>query len=132
MHIGMAGSKPSGYGNVDVTFEQNVLHVNSFRYFNRGVDARGVADIGPINYDNLGATPIGGQIVGTARPLKGSNVKLLADFDAYFSALQSGLTAINVFNTIGGMKYQNTAIADIGIALREILVGDSRQHADEP
>jgi hypothetical protein len=118
---------PDGYGSVDLSYEQNVVHVNSFRYFNRGIDARGIANFGPIDFSNLEATPIGGQVVGTARALKGSNVKILSDFDQYFAALQSNLTTINVVGTLNHMSYPQAGLADIGTAMRELLVGDSRK-----
>ena len=120
---------PTGYGSVDMAFEQNILHVNTFRFYNRGIDAHGLADIGPIDYDDLEGTRIGGQVVGSVRTLKDSKVKLFRDFDQYFSALQHGLTSINVGGSIDNMTYDNAGLADIGTAMRELLVGDARQGA---
>jgi hypothetical protein len=123
---GGISNRPNGYGSVDLSFEQNILHINGFRFFNRGIDAKGLADIGPINYDDILATPIGGQVVGTARALKGSRVKVLSDFDQYVSALQSNLTSINVTGPLGGMIYTQAGLADIGTAMRQLLIGDAR------
>jgi hypothetical protein len=126
---GGISNSPTGTGSVDMSFEQNVLHVNTFRFYNRGIDAHGLADIGPINYDDFGATPINGQVVGSVRTLKNSNIKLFRDFDQYFSALQSNLTTINVTGTKDNLSYPSAGLADIGIQMRKLLVGDARQGA---
>jgi hypothetical protein len=125
MNVGGGGTKPTGYGTVDMAFEQSTLRVTSFRFFNRGIDAYGVPTVGPINYTDFDLTPIGGQIAGTARPLKDTRVPLLADFDQVFSAFQSNLSTINIGGTIGNPSYTIATLADIGNAMRQLLVGSA-------
>jgi hypothetical protein len=124
--------RPEGSGSVDLSFEQNLVHINSFEFYNRGIDAHGLATIGPLDYDDLEATPIGGQVVGTIRTLKNSNIKIFQDFDQYFAALESNLTTINVTGTINNMNYPSAGLADIGTAMRELLVGSARHPAGQP
>ena len=44
-------------------------------------------------------------------------------------ALQHGLTSINVGGSIDNMTYDNAGLADIGTAIRELLVGDAGRGA---
>jgi hypothetical protein len=123
MNVGRSGSQPTGYGTVDLAFEQSTLRVTSFRFFNRGIDAYGVPTIGPIDYGNYHLTPVSGQVAGTARPLKDTKLPLLADFDQVFSAFQGTLTTINIGGTVGKPTYTLATFADIGNAMRQLLVG---------
>jgi hypothetical protein len=126
MHVSRGGSRPAGNGSIDLDFEQNTLHVSSFRLDNRGVEARGVASVGPINYTHLGATVIGGQVVGDARPFKDISLPLLDNFDDIFTALQGGLTPIDILGTVAKPRYVPASIANISAALRQLIVGDAR------
>jgi hypothetical protein len=121
---GGISSKPTGSGSIDLTFEQNRLRVNSFRFFNRGIDARGLFLLGPLNYTDPNKTPLTGQVVGTARALKGTRVALLSDFDSIYSALAGQLTTVNVGGNLKGPTYKQATLSDIGSAMRSLLVGD--------
>jgi hypothetical protein len=120
------GSKPnSGSGEVDLAFEQNVVRVTNFRYFNQGVEARGLASIGPLNYDQPMDSGLGGQVVGTARPLKDTKLPFLADFDSVFAAFQGGLTTINITGSLNQPAYSQGLVSDITRTMRQLLVGDA-------
>jgi hypothetical protein len=121
----VGSSKTSGLGDIDLSFEQNVLRVTNFHYFDRGIEARGLASIGPLNYDHLWDTPLIGQVVGTARPLKDTKLPFLADFDTIFSAFEGGLSTINISGPLGSAQYSQGFISDIGKAMRELLVGEA-------
>jgi hypothetical protein len=125
MNVGRSGSKQTGYGTVDMAFEQSTLRVTSFRFFNRGIDAYGVPTIGPIDYLDYHQSPVGGQVAGTARPLKDTRIPMLATFDQVFSAFQGTLTTINIGGTIGTPTYNIATFADIGKAMRQLLVGSA-------
>lgn len=127
---GGTSNKPNGSGSVDLAFEQNILRVTDFRFFNRGVDARGLFRVGPLNYDNFAKTPVGGQVVGTARLLKSSRVAVLSDFDTIYSALAGQLTTVNMSGSIENPKYVQATLADIGTAMKQLLVGDMEQNAE--
>ena len=114
---------PNGSGTIDMTLEQNVLRVSDFAFFNRGIDARGIFNVGPINYANLGNTMVGGQVVGTANPLKGTRLPLLSDFDSLYSAIAGQLTTVDMAGTIDRPHYAQATLADIGKAMRQLLVG---------
>ena len=123
MHVG--SRRNSGQGEVDLAFEQNVLRVTNFKYFNQGIEAHGLASLGPINYDNILTSGLGGQVVGTARPLKDTKLPFLADFDSVFSAFQGGLTTINISGTIDAPTYTQGLVSDINRTMRQLLVGDA-------
>jgi hypothetical protein len=123
MHVG--GGPSSGTGTVTLGFEQNTLRITDFRYFNQGVEARGLCSLGPIDYSNLAKTRLDGQVVGTARPLANTRIPLLADFDSVFNAFQGSLTTINVLGTLEKPAYPPALVSDIGKTLRNLLVGEA-------
>jgi hypothetical protein len=123
MHAG--GGPASGTGTVTATFEQDTLRITDFRYFNQGIEARGLCSLGPINYAHLPNTRIDGQVVGTARPLANTRIPLLADFDSVFNAFQGSLTTINLQGTLDKPAYPPALVSDIGKTLRNLLVGEA-------
>jgi hypothetical protein len=125
MNAGGGGTKPTGYGTLDMSFEQSTLRITSFRFYNRGIDAYGVGTVGPLNLDNFHMTPDSGQVTGTARPLKDTRLPLLADFDQVFSAFQGVLTTINVGGTLGKPTFGQAGLAEVGAAMRQLLVGSA-------
>ncbi len=126
---GGISKKPNGTGSLDLSFEQNVVRVSRFQFFNRGIDAHGLFNVGPISYDSVGKTPIGGQVVGAARALKGTRLPLLSDFDTLFTALSGQLTTVNVLGTINDPHYPSATLQEIGKSMRELLVGDAQAAA---
>jgi hypothetical protein len=124
MHAG-GGAEPSGTGTASLRFEQNTLSVPVFRYFNRGIEARGIFVVGPSVW-NIPNTLIGGQVVGTLRPLKDTRMPLLVDVDQVFNALQSSLTAINVLGTVDQPVYVQALVGEIGSSMKALLAGDAR------
>ncbi len=130
MHVGR-GSAPNGSGSVQVSYEQNILKIDNFSYFNRGIDVHGLATVGPLESANLSMTPVSGQIAGTARPLKGSRILMLADFDQAFGALQSGLTSVNISGTVGNMATTQVLADQLGATLKQLLVGEAKENSAE-
>jgi hypothetical protein len=108
----------------DLTLEQSVLKVTNFRFFNRGIDARGLFSIGPSVWD-LHEAQAGGQVTGALRPLKNSRISFLAELDELSSSLQGALTTINISGTVGQPKYNLAAFSQLSGALKELIRGDS-------
>ncbi len=75
--------------------------MTSLRFLNRGVEAKGLLKLGPVDPTDVADAPLAGQVVGTLRDLKGTRLPLISDFDQTFSALQSGLTPVNITGTLG-------------------------------
>ncbi len=126
-----AGSVPNGTGTITMALEQNQLRITRFSYYNRGIDARGIFTVGP-NIWNLPNTPVSGQVVGTAQPLKNTRLPLLADFDQVFGALQGSLTTINVLGPdMSQIRYVPAAVSEMGDSLKSILVGDAKSSTGE-
>ena len=124
---GGGGSQPTGRGSVDLTFEQSVLRVTNFTFFNRGIDAGGLVNIGPVNYAHPSLTALSGQVVGAARALKQTRIALLRDFDQIFSAAQGNLTSINLSGSLGDAKYTQAGLDDLGAAVKQLLGGEVQQ-----
>jgi hypothetical protein len=124
MNHGSGGVNTSGVGLADLTLEQSVLKVTNFRFFNRGIDARGLFSIGPSVWD-LHEAQAGGQVTGALRPLKNSRISFLAELDELSSSLQGALTTINISGTVGQPKYNLAAFSQLSGALKELIRGDS-------
>ena len=123
------GLQPVGQGGVDFALEAGTVRVSSFRFYNRGIDAKGLLTVGPVDPTDVMATRLGGQVVGTERLFKNSRLPLIGDFDSTFSALQGSLTALNISGTLAAPTVGQAAAADLGNGLRELVVGDAQQDA---
>jgi hypothetical protein len=124
MHIG-SSSKPNGSGSLDLSFEQSTVRIDNFRYYNRGVDARGIMTVGPSIWDLPNAL-LGGQMAGTLQPLKGSRLPLLADADEIFGALQGNLSTLTISGTVSHPSYVPSSVQELTSSLRELIVGDAK------
>ncbi len=123
------GLQPVGRGGADFDLQASTIRLNSFRFYNRGVDAHGLLTLGPVDGNDILASRIGGNVVGTERLFKGSRLPLISDFDQTFSALQSNLTTINVRGTLGSPIIGQGALDDISSQLQQLIVGDAQQDA---
>lgn len=98
MHLGGGPRTPTGHGTVSAHMEQGKLHVTRLYYFNRGIEARGVATVDQVW--NLPDCPLEGNVIGTARPLKNIKLPLFAEADAILASLQNQLTTIGFGGTL--------------------------------
>jgi hypothetical protein len=122
MHL---GSSSKGYGTVDLGFQQDVLRVTDFHFFNSGLEARGLCSVGPIDYTTPLNSKIGGQLVGTLQPLKDIKLPFISDFNQAFNAFQGSLTAIDLVGTLGEPHYPSALATDLGKTLQQLLVGEA-------
>jgi hypothetical protein len=123
LNAGGGGVQPTGSGSVDLTFEQGSMQITTFKFYNRGIEATAIASVGPIDMDNVMNTPINGQVRGSARLLKGSQLSILADFDQLASAAQTSLTTIDVNGTLGDHTTGQAGLNAIGKAVGQVLGG---------
>jgi hypothetical protein len=98
MHLGGGPRTPTGHGAVSAHMEEGKLHVTRLYYFNRGIEARGVATVDQVW--NLPDCPLDGTVIGTARPLKHIKLPLFAEADAILASLQNSLTTIGFGGTL--------------------------------
>jgi hypothetical protein len=125
MHLGGTAGKKVGTGSVEARYDNDNVIISSLRYYNRGVDAYGLATINNISrYPNC---PLGGELVGTYSPLKSIKLPFFADADKIFSVLQANLTSIVIGGTIAKPSYLPESAADIGATMRNFLLGDVTQ-----
>jgi hypothetical protein len=125
MHLGGTIGKKVGVGTIDARYDNDNLIISSLRYFNRGIDAYGLARISELS--QYPQCPISGELVGTYQPLKNINLPFFADADKIFSVLQSNLTSIVIGGTISQPSYLPESAAVIGTAMRTFLLGDVPQ-----
>jgi hypothetical protein len=124
MHLGGTVGKKVGEGTLEARYDNDNLIISSLRYYNRGIDAYGLATI-----QNLSRAPksaLSGELVGTYQPLKNINLPFFADANKIFSVLQANLTSIVIGGTLehGHQTYVPESAAAIGSAMRTFLVGD--------
>jgi len=128
MNVGGGGGKPNGKGTLELHLEQNNLQMTAFRYYNRGVDARGIATVFDIWH--FRQAPVGGQLVGTFHLFKDTELPYLATVDEAFAELQSTLTTVNVTGTLGSLKATLASTDDLAANMKSFLVGDTRAESD--
>jgi hypothetical protein len=122
MHLGGNAGTPIGEGTVEARYDNDSVIVSSLRYFNRGVDAYGLAEVDRVSqYPNC---PLSGELVGTFSPLRNINLPFFADADKIFSVLQTNLTSIVIGGTFAKPSYLPESAAAIGSAMRTFLLGD--------
>ena len=68
-------------------------------------------------------SPIGGYIVGSARPLSALKLPFLADVDQIMSVLQSNLTTVKIEGTLEKYKAEPATFSDVGDALKRFMRG---------
>ncbi len=122
MHLGPGLDRPIGTGNVRFHLEQGMFRVQQFRYFNRGVEARGVATVRQIW--NLPDNPIDGTLIGTAQPLRQKKLPLLADINDILAALQRNFTTIAISGTVRNPSRRVILFGDVGDEMRRFIIGD--------
>jgi hypothetical protein len=125
LQVSGGGLQPVGTGGVDFDLQAGTARVNSFRFYNRGIDAHGLLTVGPIDLTDVMSTRIGGQVVGTASLFKNSRLPFLSDFDSTFSALQSNLTTINIKGTLDSPSVAAATADEIGSQLQQLITGDA-------
>ena len=69
---------------------------------------------------------LSGSVAGTFRPLENLKLPFFADADQIFSVLQSNFSAIALGGTARKPSYTPQSVADLGSALKRVLVGDTQ------
>ena len=122
MHLGGTWGKKIGEGTLEARYDNDNLIVSGLRYYNRGVDAYGLATVRNVSqYPNCG---LSGDLVGTYSPLRNIKLPFFADADKIFSVLQANLTSIVIGGTTAKPIYVPESAAAIGEAMRTFLLGD--------
>jgi hypothetical protein len=122
MHLGLNPQKPTGHGSIAARIEQGNLSITRAYYFNRGIEARGVIDVKRI-WD-MPDSPISGQIVGTAQPLKNTKLPFLADINDVMKSLQATTTPIGVRGTVFEPEAYAIVFQELGDVMKRFLTGD--------
>ncbi len=114
-----------GNGELALRLESSKLNLTHMRYFNRGVEIRGMATVDHVW--QIPDSPVSGTFVGSARPLRDLKLPLVADADAIFNSLQSSTTSVRLHGTLRDPKAAVVPFADIGNDMRSFLLGDMKK-----
>ena len=126
-----ARREPVGYGSVSFQMEDGLLSLHNARYFNRGTELRGLAEIDEVW--RMPASPIAGTAVGTTRPFKDIRIPFLStyDLDTILTVLQTDLTTVGLAGTVREPQVIPLAFKDLGAGMRNFILGDyQRERAD--
>jgi hypothetical protein len=122
MHLGTDPQTPAGHGTVTARIEQGNISMTRAYYFNRGIEARGVMEVKRI-WD-MPDSPITGQIVGTAQPLKNTKLPFLADVNDIMKSLQGSAAPVGVRGTVFEPEGYSIVFQEIGDVMKRFLTGD--------
>jgi hypothetical protein len=127
LNVDSGPQQPEGKGNLTFHLEDGLLTLNRLRYFNRGVEVRGIADIDEVW--RLPDSPIRGTAVGTARPFKDVKLPFLSSYslDTIVTALQTDLTTVGLSGTVRNRQLNPLAFSDLGEGMRTFILGDFQQ-----
>jgi hypothetical protein len=117
-------SPGNGTGDVSIRLEQGRVDINSVHYYEAGIEMLGVATIYDL-YERKESS-INGMLVGTIRPFRDTRIPFLADADEIFSILQSQLSTVEIYNTLGDIKVRQALVTQIGTDLKQMITGSAR------
>lgn len=117
--FGLISSKPSGYGNAELYVEGTKLVINSFYYFNEGVEIRGSGEIQ--DFTKGADSPITGLVFGTTRPLKGLDLPGISELDELMQALQVGSAVVEVAGTLGNAETKVVPLPNVTEPIRNLI-----------
>ena len=119
--LGVGRQQPVGHGQVDLALDGHRLRLPRFDYFNRPLHVSGSFAI-----DDLwkgSESPVTGLAVGTIRPLKETDLKLLDKVDAAVTALHKNMAAVGVRGTLAQPEAYNASLSNVGKAVKRLLSG---------
>jgi hypothetical protein len=126
MHLGANMHRRTGHGTIALHMEEGQLHISNFYYFNRGIEAYGVADV--FDVWKLQNAPVRGALAGSLQPLKNIKLPLLAELSAVLVGLQKQFLTTEIFagTVVNPVKdyLVPAGLAQVGGELRSILLGE--------
>jgi hypothetical protein len=121
MRLGTEGNAPNGFGDAAFRIEPDRLIITDSYYFNRGVEARALVTVEELH--NIPKSPIRGNVVGSARPLKNIDLPLIPDLDRLLSAIQATSTSIEVSGLLNAPQVRVILFQELNNAMRDLLLG---------
>ncbi|MBN1508312.1 MAG: hypothetical protein JW955_15800 [Sedimentisphaerales bacterium] len=119
LNLDIGKRQPTGTGKVEIRFEGPRLVIQSFEYFNRGVEIRGAGQIGDIHAGDK--SPVEGYAVAFTRVLKGISLPGVRSLDRLMASLQTGTAAVQMAGTLQQVEVKLVPLPIIGGDLRRLL-----------
>jgi hypothetical protein len=126
MNLSTPTDAPRGEGVVRFRIEGQTLRFTSVEYFNRGAEI--LADGAVLDIWQLEKSPIRGNAVGIARPLRGSWGPL-SDLDKILRAVQQGSVEVEVGGTLENPEVRPVPLPEMGAQLRRLLTGQMQRES---
>lgn len=125
LNLQIGAKPPTGTGKVKIRLEGPAMVVQSFEYFNRGVEIRGAGQIRDI--EAAGESPVQGYAYASTRVLKGIALPGVRSLDRLMASLQTGGAAVQIAGTLGDVNVKTVPLPAIGGDLRRLLWAQLRE-----
>ena len=113
---------PTGTGDATFRLNGTTLDVTGLRYFNRGIEVRGVGQLADLSLG--GDSGVNGYVLGSVRPFKDLKLPFIVDLDKVLNVIQQGSNPARITGTLKNAKVDPALFADIGQGLRSLILGD--------
>lgn len=123
--LGAQPSKPQGRGTIELHPRGARLEIDSFYYFNEGIEVRGSGVIEDIERGM--ESPVSGLVFGTTRPLGNINLPGVAELDDLMGVLLLGSAAVEVDGTLGDVETKVVPVPEVTDAIRSLIWSQRQQ-----
>ncbi|MCX5645197.1 MAG: hypothetical protein NTZ17_11020 [Phycisphaerae bacterium] len=117
LHFG--SQKPTGTGEIRLSFQGPAVAISSAQYFNRGVEIRGAGAIKDINLG--GDSPIEGYAVASTRILKGAKLPGIGSLDRVMDLFQTGAASVKIAGVLDNAQVKVVPLPEILSPFRRLL-----------
>ena len=117
LHFG--SQKPTGTGEVRLSFQGPAVVISSAQYFNRGVEIRGAGAIKNINLG--GDSPIDGYAVASTRILKGVKLPGIGSLDRLMDVFQTGAASVKIAGVLDNVQVKVVPLPEVLDPFRRLL-----------
>jgi hypothetical protein len=125
LSLDIADRQPKGTGQMKIRFEGPRIVVQSFEYFNRGVETRGAGQIEDIYLAS--ASPVDGYAVASTRVLKDVRLPGVPSLDRLMASFQRDAASVKIGGTLGDPQVKVVPLPVISSAFRRLLWRQLRQ-----
>jgi len=123
--LGAQPSKPQGRGTITLHPMGARLEIDSFYYFNEGIEVRGSGVIEDIEKGL--DSPVSGLVFGTTRPLGSIDLPGVKELDDLMGVLLLGSAAVRVSGTLGNVQTEVVPVPEVTDSIRSLIWSQRRQ-----
>jgi hypothetical protein len=119
LSLDATAKQPKGAGQMKIRFEGPRLVVQSFEYFNRGVEIRGAGHVEDIYLG--GGSPVDGYAVASTRVLRGVPLPGVRALDRLMATFQHDAASVKIDGTLGDPQVKVVPLPVVSGAFRRLL-----------